>query len=48
MKEALGYEPVPGSKDFTWERYCEVAKWIDENVSEDEVKIRQRTYGPGT
>lgn len=42
MKEALGYEPVPGSKDFTWDRYCEVAEWIDENVPEDEVK-----YGSG-
>jgi multiple sugar transport system substrate-binding protein len=42
MKKDLGYEPIPGSKDFTWERYCEVAEWIDDNVPEDEVK-----YGSG-
>ncbi len=42
MKADLGYDPVPGSPDFTWERYCEVAKWIDENVPEEEVN-----YGSG-
>jgi multiple sugar transport system substrate-binding protein len=42
MEEALGYTPIPGTKEFTWERYCEVAKWIDENVPEREVK-----YGSG-
>lgn len=41
MKEK-GYDPTPVADDFTWERYCEVAKWIDENVQNDEVK-----YGSG-
>lgn len=37
-----GYDWTPGTKDFTWERYIEVAKWIDKNVKDDEVK-----YGCG-
>ena len=41
MKEK-GYDWTPGSSDFTWTRYCEVAKWIDENVPNEEVK-----YGSG-
>ncbi|WMJ89010.1 extracellular solute-binding protein [Anaerocolumna sp. MB42-C2] len=42
LKKNLGYVPVPGSADFTWERYCEVAEWINENVPDEEVK-----YGSG-
>ncbi len=42
MKKELGYVPVPGTADFTWERYCEVAEWINENVPDEEVK-----YGSG-
>lgn len=42
MTKDLGYTPMPGTKDFTWERYCEVAKWIDESVPDKEVK-----YGSG-
>lgn len=38
----MGYDWTPGTKQFTWERYCEVAKWINENVPDDEVK-----YGAG-
>ncbi len=38
----MGYDWMPGSKDFTWERYIEVAKWIDEHVKDDEV-----AYGCG-
>jgi multiple sugar transport system substrate-binding protein len=34
----MGYDWSPGTKDFTWERYIEAAKWIDENVGGDEVK----------
>ena len=37
-----GYDWTPGTKEFTWERYIEAAKWIDENVPDDEVK-----YGSG-
>lgn len=37
-----GYDWTPGTKDFTWERYCEISKWIDENVPNDEV-----LYGSG-
>lgn len=40
--EDKGYDWTPGKKDFTWERYIEVAKWIDENVPDNEVK-----YGSG-
>lgn len=42
MQQDLGYDPVPGLADFTWERYCEVADWINKNVPDDEVK-----YGSG-
>jgi len=38
----VGYDWTPGTKDFTWERYIEVSKWIDQNVKNDEVK-----YGCG-
>jgi multiple sugar transport system substrate-binding protein len=38
----MGYDWTPGTKEFTWERYCEVSKWIDENVPDEEVK-----YGSG-
>ncbi|WP_159434330.1 extracellular solute-binding protein [Peptoclostridium litorale] len=38
----MGYDWTPGTPDFTWKRYCEVAKWIDENVPDNEVK-----YGSG-
>ena len=40
--EEKGYDWTPGSEDFTWERYSEVAEWIDENVPDSEVK-----YGSG-
>ncbi|MGB8450777.1 MAG: extracellular solute-binding protein [Anaerocolumna sp.] len=42
FKKEMGYDPTPGASDFTWDRYCEVAKWINENVPEEEVK-----YGSG-
>jgi multiple sugar transport system substrate-binding protein len=38
----MGYDWTPGTPDFTWERYYEVAKWIDDNVPNEEVK-----YGSG-
>ena len=41
MKD-MGYDWTPGTREFTWERYCEVARWIDENVPDEEVK-----YGNG-
>lgn len=37
-----GYDWTPGGISFTWERYIEIAKWIDENVPDDEVR-----YGSG-
>jgi multiple sugar transport system substrate-binding protein len=40
--EDMGYDWTPGTSEFTWERYCEVSKWIDKNVPNDEVK-----YGSG-
>lgn len=40
--EEMGYDWTPGTKDFTWERYSEVAKWINDNVPDEEVK-----YGSG-
>lgn len=42
FKAEKGYDWIPGTEDFTWERYYEVAKWINENVPKDEVK-----YGCG-
>lgn len=38
MKQDLGYYPVPGSSEFTWERYIEVAKWMAENIPKEEIK----------
>lgn len=40
--EDMGYDWTPGTKDFTWERYIEVSKWIDDNVPNDIVE-----YGSG-
>lgn len=40
--EEMNYDWTPGTTSFTWERYVEVAKWIDENVPDEEVK-----YGSG-
>lgn len=34
MREALGYEPAPGTASFTWEQYGEVSSWLTENVPE--------------
>ena len=42
FKAEKGYDWTPGSKEFTWERYCEVAEWINRNVPDDEVR-----YGCG-
>lgn len=38
----MGYDWTPGTQEFTWERYCEVARWIGKNVPDEEVK-----YGNG-
>lgn len=38
----MGYDWTPGTSEFTWDRYYEVARWIDENVPNNEVK-----YGSG-
>jgi len=40
--EEKGYDWMPGTKDFTWERYYEAAEWINRNVPKTEVK-----YGCG-
>ncbi len=37
-----GYDWTPGSKEFTWERYSEIADWINKNVPDSEVE-----YGSG-
>ncbi len=37
-----GYDWTPGQYGFTWEKYCEIADWIDKNVPDTEVK-----YGSG-
>lgn len=33
------YDWTPGTPDFTWERYCEAARWIDDNVPDSEMKF---------
>ncbi len=38
FKSQMGYDWTPGLPGFTWERYIEIAKWIDKNVPENEVK----------
>ena len=40
--EEMGYDWTPGTSNFTWDRYYEVAKWIDSNVPNEEVQ-----YGSG-
>jgi multiple sugar transport system substrate-binding protein len=42
FKKERGYDWTPGLPGFTWERYIEIARWIDENVDDSEVK-----YGCG-
>lgn len=37
-----GYDWTPGKKGFTWEKYYEASKWINEHVPNSEVK-----YGSG-
>ena len=37
-----GYDWTPGTKEFTWERYSEIADWINKNVPDTEVE-----YGSG-
>lgn len=37
-----GYDWTPGKKGFTWERYSEIAEWINENVPASEAE-----YGSG-
>ncbi|MFT5874925.1 MAG: multiple sugar transport system substrate-binding protein [Clostridium sp.] len=37
-----GYDWTPGTSNFTWDKYCEVSEWIDNNVPDEEVK-----YGCG-
>jgi ABC-type sugar transport system, periplasmic component len=39
FKAEKGYDWTPGSKDFTWERYCEIAAWINKNVPDNEVEF---------
>ncbi len=38
MKQDLGFEPNPGSSNFTWDQFIEVSKWISDNVKNDQVK----------
>ncbi|ROR29296.1 carbohydrate ABC transporter substrate-binding protein (CUT1 family) [Mobilisporobacter senegalensis] len=38
MNEELGYNPVPGARTFTWEKYMEVSQWISNNVPKSEIK----------
>lgn len=38
MIRDLGYNPIPGTKSFTWERYLEVSDWISNNVPKSEIK----------
>ena len=40
--EDKGYDWTPGGPDFTWERYIEIAKWIDTYVPNEIVE-----YGSG-
>lgn len=42
FKAEKGYDWTPGSREFTWERYYEIAAWINGNVPKNEVK-----YGCG-
>lgn len=38
FRREKGFDWTPGRPEFTWERYCEVAQWIDRNVPKDEVR----------
>lgn len=37
MMNDLGYDPFPKNHEFTWERYIEIAEWINENVPKSEI-----------
>jgi multiple sugar transport system substrate-binding protein len=43
MEKDLGFDPEPGSSDFTWDRYIAVAQWIEENVDKEKVKYASLT-----
>jgi len=38
MERDLGYMPLPGSAEFTWERYLEVSEWMGENIPKEEIR----------
>ncbi|NDL66575.1 extracellular solute-binding protein [Clostridiales bacterium F-3ap] len=40
--EEMGYDWTPGTREFTWERYCEVSAWISQKVPDNQV-----VYGSG-
>lgn len=37
MKADLGYNPMPGTSDFTWERYLEVSEWMETHIPKEEI-----------
>lgn len=37
MERDLGYIPVPGSTEFTWERFIEVSRWMDKHIPKKEI-----------
>ncbi len=38
MKEELGFEPRPGTLDFTWDQFIAVSEWISANADKTKVK----------
>ncbi len=38
MTQDLGYDPEPDSSEFTWDRFIEVSKWMNDRIKSGEIK----------
>ncbi len=38
MKKDLGFDPDPGSVNFTWDQFIGISKWMNENVKDSDIK----------
>ncbi len=38
MTQDLGYDPEPDSSEFTWDRFIEVSKWMNDHIKSGEIK----------
>jgi multiple sugar transport system substrate-binding protein len=38
MTQDLGYDPEPDSSEFTWDRFIEVSRWMNDRIKSGEIK----------